>query len=103
LKRKDKDGNEVPWRREMGLGPNLGLKEARIVAKYLRADIRSGSDPLDDKEQRAQNRRDELAAKEREAAVRAREAERTALTLAKFADDYHRSILGGFDNAKHSR
>lgn len=47
-KRLDKDGNLIPHRRDIGLGPypEVSLSEARSKATELRLQIRSGIDPI---------------------------------------------------------
>lgn len=58
-KRLDKDGNLIPHRRDIGLGPypEVSLSEARSKATELRLQIRSGIDPIAHKQEQLEKLR----------------------------------------------
>lgn len=76
-------------RRHIGLGgyPDVTLAKAREVARDMRAKIRTGIDPI---EERRATRRAQLA------------QQRRGLTFAEAAERWHRSRLSEYRNAKHA-
>lgn len=83
-------------RRDMGLGSldTVSLAKARELAAEKRLDLLRDIDPLEVKHR---TRADARAQEEAQEA----EADRQAMTLARFSRQYHETIQGTYRNAKH--